>query len=215
MNDSARNSSSRLRGSTVRVPTWAVAMLILALGVALGFLFRGAFSQAGASGSAGDGQATASASSAPQPAAALQPLLNRLREDPNNAALLVTIGNRYYDKHDWNKAVEYYRRSLQIKPENVDVRTDMGTAIWYGGDPDGAIREYKTVLRYQPDYPQTLFNMGVVEWQGKHDGRAALKSWQTLLEQHPEYPARQKVEQLMQKVQREMKQADETSGARQ
>jgi hypothetical protein len=44
-----------------------------------------------------------------------------------------------------------------------------------------------------------------VKWQGKQDRWGALESWQTLLAIHPDYPDRQKVEQLIQKVQAEMK----------
>jgi cytochrome c-type biogenesis protein CcmH/NrfG len=211
---SSRNSSTGLPGLSMRIPAWLVAVLILALGVAVGYLFRGSSSGAASATSINANAPSATSQSQTRGDAAIQPLLDRLRQDSNNPQLLVNIGNQYYDNHDWSKAVEYYRRSLQIEPEDVDVRTDMGTAIWYGGDPQGAIREYEAALEFQPDYPQTLFNMGIVEWQGEHDDRAALKSWQTLLQQHPEYPDRQKAEQLMQKVQAEMQQSGTTLGNR-
>ena len=218
MNASSRNSSAIPPSNTTRVPAWAVAVVILAIGVAIGYLFRGQSSKPTPAGPNSNNQPAESVSSTQSQArleAAVKPMLDRLKEDPNNAALLVNIGNEYYDNHDWNKAIEYYRKSLRIQPANADVRTDMGTAIWYGGDPQGAIREYETALKYQPDYPQTLFNMGVVQWQGEHKGRTALKSWQTLLQKHPEYPDRQKVEQLMQQVQTALKQAGGSLGFQQ
>ena len=210
MNSFSRNSSARPPSKTTRVPAWAVAVVILAIGVAIGYLFRGQSSKPTSIGLNSNNQQAESVSSLQSRArldAAVKPMLDRLKENPKDSALLVNIGNEYYDNHDWNKAIEYYRRSLRVQPANVDVRTDMGTAIWYGGDPQGAIHEYETALKYQPDSPQTLFNMGIVQWQGEHKGRAALKSWQTLLQKHPEYPDRQKVEQLMQQVQTALKQA--------
>lgn len=131
-------------------------------------------------------------------------MLGRLKSTPNDAALLVEIGNRYYDHQEWSTAVRYYRQALAVQPANVNVRTDMGTAIWYGGDAWGAVKEYKTALSYEPDYDQTLFNLGIVQWQGLHDGRAALKTWQTLLRVHPAYSDRQKVEQYMAQVRAEL-----------
>lgn len=160
---SSRNSSTGLHGLSMRIPGWLVAVLILALGVAVGFLFRGSSSGVVSANSINANAPSAASQSQTRGDAAIQPLLDRLRQDSNNPQLLVNIGDQYYDNHDWGKAVEYYRRSLQIEPEDVDVRTDMGTAIWYGGDPQGAIREYEAALEFQPDYPQTLFNMGIVE----------------------------------------------------
>ena len=43
-----------------------------------------------------------------------------------------------------------------------------------------------------------------MKWQGKQDRRGALEAWQKLLKAHPDYADRQKVEQLVQKVQAEM-----------
>lgn len=133
----------------------------------------------------------------------MQAMLDRLKSSPNDAGLLVEIGNRYYDHQDWSNAVRYYRQALAVQPANVNVRTDMGTAIWYGGDAWGAVKEYRTALSYEPDHDQTLFNLGIVQWQGLHDGRAALKTWQRLLRVHPEYADRQKVEQYMAQVRAE------------
>lgn len=183
-----------------------VVLAVLFLGILVGYLFR----SAGASGNTGraeGGNQTATASeSSNQAGNAIQPLLERLRGDPNDPDLLASIGNAYYDQHDYDKAVGYYHRYLAINPQDVSVRTDMGTAIWYNGNPDEAVQQYETALRIQPDFANALFNTGIVKWQGKHDRWGALQSWQRLLTVHPDYPDRQKVEQLMQKVQAEMKQ---------
>jgi cytochrome c-type biogenesis protein CcmH/NrfG len=208
------SGSKRVRPGVI----WAGAIVILLFGGMIGYLIH--HTSTSQVESAGVDLAVAVQGSGPsgrnQSAfdAGMRPLLERLKSNPNDAALLTEIGNRYYDHQDWSRAVEYYRRSLQLEPDNVNVRTDMGTAIWYGGDPWDAIRAYKTALFYQPDYAQALFNMGVVQWQGEHDDRAALQSWQTLLRVHPEYADRQKVEQLMQQVQAEVNQQGAATSGR-
>ncbi len=209
MKSSSRNTSG-IRPSNPKRPVWLVAIAILLAGAVLGYLFRGSSSQTASAGSLSGNQQTGSTS----PNITVQPLLDRLKDNPNDPELLVNIGNQYYDNHDYGKAVEYYERSLKIRPDDVNVRTDMGTAIWYSGDAERAIREYETSLQYQPNHSQTLFNMGIVKWQGEHDGSAALASWQKLLKEDPEYPDRQKVEQLMQQVQEEMTQSSATSTKR-
>jgi cytochrome c-type biogenesis protein CcmH/NrfG len=208
MKTSSRNSSNNPKR-----PAWIFAIAILLLGALLGYLFRGTSSSTASAGSLKSNQPTGSASSPGSGLslqATVQPLLDRLKDSPNDPELLTNIGNTYYDNHDYSKAVEYYEQSLKLRPEDVNVRMDMGTAIWYSGNADGAIREYQTSLQYQPNHAQTLFNMGIVEWQGKHDDNSALQWWQKLLAENPAYPDRQKVEQLMQQVQSEMAQSSET-----
>ena len=175
-----------------------VVLAVLVAGIAIGSLFRNSSSAAGASPS-GAQQGAASSASANSDGA-IQPLLRRLENNPNDPDLLVNIGNAYYDDHDYVKAAGYYQRYLGLRPLDAGVRTDMGTAIWYSGNPDGAIQQYETVLSSQPDYPNALFNLGVVQWQGKHDDQAAIKCWERLLQVHPDYADRQKTEDLIQKV---------------
>ena len=213
MKSTSRNNSGS-RPNNQKRPIWLAAIAVLLVGAVLGYLFRGSSSQTASAGSLSGSQTAGAASTSESRLpldVTIQPLLERLKNAPNDPELLVNIGNQYYDNHDYGKAVEYYQRSLQIRPENVDVRTDMGTAIWYGGNPQEAIREYETSLKYEPNHPQTLFNMGIVKWQGEHDGRAALEAWQKLLQEDPAYPDRQKLEHLMQQVQTELSQSAGTS----
>lgn len=132
---------------------------------------------------------------------AAAPLLMQLQQRPNDANLLANLGNLYYDSQAYPQAIEYYRKSLSILPTNPDVRTDMGTAMWYGGDPDGALKEFATSLSYNSSHNGSLFNRGVVLMQGKHDAKGAIASWQKLLQVNPNYPDRQKVEQLIAQAQ--------------
>ncbi len=193
-------SSKALPGFWNPGRVFLMAVIILSVGIFLGYLFSGSFSQRSPDSLSGGNNTAVSAFDS-----SIRPLLERLKSSPNDSDLLATIGNRYYDHRDYDKAVEYYERSLTLRPDNVDVRTDMGTAIWYGGDPDGAIREYEASLKFEPNHSQTLLNMGIVKWQGKRDGTAALELWQRLLRLNPNYPDRQKVDQLIQQVQAEMK----------
>ena len=132
---------------------------------------------------------------------AAAPLLMQLQQRPNDANLLASIGNLYYDSQAYPQAIEYYRKSLNIVPTNPDVRTDMGTAMWYGGDADGALKEFAASLTYNPTHNGTLFNRGVVLMQGKHDAKDAVASWQKLLQANPNYSDRPKVEQLIAQAQ--------------
>jgi tetratricopeptide (TPR) repeat protein len=129
------------------------------------------------------------------------PVLQQLKADPKNAALLTSAGNIYYDAKQYPKAIEYYEQSLKIQPGDTSVRTDLGTAYWYTGNADAAIVEFNKSLAIDPNKADTLFNLGVVKWQGKKDGPGAIAAWQKLLEKNPAYPNKSAVEQLIAQAQ--------------
>jgi len=125
------------------------------------------------------------------------PLLEQLKDDPANAALLAQIGNLYYDAKQYPIAIDYYERSLQSEPNDTSVRTDLGTAYWYKGDADTAIAQFGKSLAIEPTKADTLFNLGIVKWQGKKDAQGAIAAWQKLLDTNPDYPNRDNVLQLI------------------
>ncbi len=125
------------------------------------------------------------------------PLLNKLKSDPNNPDLLAGLGNLYYDAQQYPIAVNYYGRTLKVRPADASVRTDMGTAFWFMGNADRAIEEFNKALTDVPDSPNTLFNRGLVLWKGKRDAAGAIADWQRLLAINPDYQGKAQVEQLM------------------
>jgi len=129
------------------------------------------------------------------------PLLEQLKSTPADAGLLARLGNIYYDAKLYPQAIDYYQRSLKSQPADTSVRTDLGTAYWYSGNADTAISEFNKALSYEPTKADTLLNLGIVEWQGKKDAKAALASWNKLLEANPGYVNKDKVQQLIAQAQ--------------
>jgi cytochrome c-type biogenesis protein CcmH/NrfG len=129
------------------------------------------------------------------------PLLEQLKADPTNAALLAQTGNLYYDAKQYSTAIDFYERSLKTQPANTSVRTDLGTAYWYNGDADTAITQFNKALSFEPSKPDTLFNLGIVKMQGKKDAKGAIAAWQKLLDSNPGYQQKDQVLQLMAQAQ--------------
>jgi cytochrome c-type biogenesis protein CcmH/NrfG len=186
-----------------------MAVVCLMVGTAVGYLARGFSSQPPAGTAPGTSPQPAVATNPNQAQAPLlqqaldqqvTPLLQQLERDPDNPGLLASIGNLYYDAQQYQQAIAYYGRSLQIQPGDTSVRTDMGTAYWYLGNADRAIAEFRTALQSDPTKANTLFNLGIVEWQGKQDGAAAVAAWQKLLDTNPAYENRDKVKNLMEEA---------------
>jgi tetratricopeptide (TPR) repeat protein len=174
-----------------------LSVICLVAGIGGGWSIRGLQSSA-ATGSAKTDAARAT--QAPSPArlkemadAQAEPLLEKLKTDQANPDLLTSIGNLYYDAHQYPIAIDYYGRALKIKPSDAPVRTDMGTAYWYMGKADAALAEFDQALTVAPNNPNTLFNRGLVRWQGKRDSAGAIADWEKLLAANPTYEGKNQV----------------------
>jgi tetratricopeptide (TPR) repeat protein len=189
---------------------YALAVICLLVGMAAGYLLRGSSAATPAPAQMGANPPAAaapdsSAQVSPAQLAAMgkkqaEPLLEQLKANPSDPALLAQIGAVYYDTQQYADAIEYYQKSLKLAPENVDVRTDYGTCLWYQGNADAALAEYQKSLAYNPEHAGTLFNVGMVKWQGKNDVKGAIAAWDKLLKTNPNYPEKERVVELIAKA---------------
>jgi cytochrome c-type biogenesis protein CcmH/NrfG len=143
-------------------------------------------------------------------------LLEKLKTDPNNTALLVQAGDVYYRSHQFGDATSYYDRAVKADPSNVALRTKLASSLYRNGDADGAIAELNRALRYDPKDANSLFNLGTIRLQGKGDGKGALAAWQQLLKSNPELSPDRKavVQKLMADVMTTIANQRGTEGAR-
>jgi len=187
-----------------------LSMACLAVGIGGGWLIRGWQSPAVAETAKASSMPAASAS-VPAPApqtpsperlkemadAQAAPLLDKLKGDPKNPEVLISVGNLYYDAQQYPRAIDYYGRALKVRPADANVLTDMGTAYWYTGNSDAAITAFNAALKAVPDNPNTLFNRGLVRWKGKSDAAGAIADWEKLLAVNPGYAGNSQVQQLL------------------
>lgn len=208
----ARLQPQAKSGLWTTTQAYTLGVVCLVAGLAIGYLLRGsdAFSSATTSSQAAAPASSASASFptmgtganlGAQAAEAVDksaaPLIAQFQANPKDADVATRIGNIYDDAKIYPKAIEYYEKSVKLRPDNVDVLTDMGTAYFYNGNPDQALKCFDRALKVRPNYAQTLFNTGIVKWQGKNDIKGAVAAWNQLLQTNPNYPDRQKVEDLL------------------
>lgn len=208
---------STAKSNAPRADSWTstqgylLAACCLVLGVALGYLFRGSASPA-ATVSASAPVENSSTQNQPQGPQitpeqqkamvdkAVSPLLENLKQNPDDFDAIVKVANLYYDGQQYSDAVKFYERALNLQPQNADVITDLGTSFWYSGEADKAIAEFQTALKYQPGRASTLFNLGIVRWQGKKDPKGAVQAWEELLRKNPDFPDKQKLEEFIERA---------------
>lgn len=198
-----RTSTETVSSTWTSREAYLLAMVCLMCGFALGFLFRGSASPgpvamgapvpAGSQSADALGPAAAALHSAEALDPIAAPLLAALKVDPKNFETLVQLGNLYYDHYVYPQVIEYYGRALELKPSDLNVRTDLGTAYWYSGFADNAMAEYEKALAIQPGYAPTLMNMGIVRMEGLKDYKGAVAAWGKLLAVNPQHPERERV----------------------
>jgi len=195
---------------------YSMAVICLVIGIALGYLFRGSASRSVPTSPAKQTAATADApASTPPQMPSLEdmkrmadkkaePLLAKLKTDPNNSDLLNQIGTLYKATHQFKDAAGYYQRAVDANPKNVAARTDLASCLYYQGDVDGAIKELQQSLGYDPKDANTLFNLGMIRLQGKNDPNGAVTAWQQLLKLNPKLADEKKtaVEKLIAQTQK-------------
>jgi cytochrome c-type biogenesis protein CcmH/NrfG len=181
----------------------------LLIGLVIGYLFRGSESPKAIAV-----QSNASPrSEAPHPMPTMEQmramgdkqaatLLEKLKSDPNNPALLAQVGGIYKATHQFKEAENYYEKALKADPRNSTTRGDLAACLYYTGDIDAAIAQLQLALKNNPKDANSLFNLGLMRWQGKKDAPGALAAWRQLLKSNPELEENKKsqVEQMIAEV---------------
>ncbi len=132
-------------------------------------------------------------------------LIEKLKADPKNVAMLMQVATVYKASHQCPEATEYYGRALQIDPKNLVARTELASCLYSTGDVDGAIAQLNRSLQFNPSDANSLFNLGVIRWKGKHDPAGAIAVWQELLKTNPNLDRKPIVEHMIAEVQAEGK----------
>ncbi len=185
---------------------YTMAAICLVLGLALGYLFRGSQTQAATAPVPAATAPNTPAAPAPQPAAMggaahptptldqmrqmadkkAEPLLAKLKTDPNNADVLLQVAKIYEATHQFPEAASYFQKASKVNPKDANVRIQLASCLFYIGDNDGAIAQLQKVLQDHPKDVNSLFNLGFIQWKGKNDGPGAVATWRQLLRSHPE-----------------------------
>ncbi len=199
--ESETNSQPAAGSAWEAKQVYAMAVISLVVGLAIGYLFRGSQSlappaqpaAAAAPPAAAPGGMGATAQKMPtldemkvMADKKAEPLLEKLKADPKNSDTLIQIAKIYRETHQFKQAAAYYGKALELDPKNVPVRTEMASCMYYDGDADGAIDQLQRALQYSPKDANSLFNLGMIKWHGKQDNKGAVEAWQRLLKSNPE-----------------------------
>src|SRR5215813_10273768 len=107
-----------------------------------------------------NGAAAAEPPPPPLDMAHVKELTDKIKQNPKDFDSIVELGNLNFDQRNYDDAINLYKKALEIRPDDLMVRTDMGTAMFYQNHFDDAIATFEETLRRDPNNAQSLFNLG-------------------------------------------------------
>ena len=85
-----------------------------------------------------------------------------LKTNPSNAELLLEFANRLQDARFFPRAIEAYKKYLNLNRSDVDARVDLGICYFESGEIETAVSEIESVIKVQPKHQMAMFNLGII-----------------------------------------------------
>lgn len=118
----------------------------------------------------------------------------RLLEDVPDASrssrLYSALGYTYEQAHDYKKAVDAYRRAVELDRENLDSVRGLAQNLLNDGQTDAALEQYKVIAEADPQDAQAQLRIAeILRQSGKFDQALEhLKKAESLVEESQEVP---------------------------
>lgn len=97
----------------------------------------------------------------------------------------IALGNRYFDTHQRDKAIEAYAKALELDPNNPAVLTDQGVMYSETTQYEKAIANFQKAHAIDPTHLPSLLNLGMLYAQYLKDYDQAIKTWKRVIEIAP------------------------------
>jgi tetratricopeptide (TPR) repeat protein len=78
-------------------------------------------------------------------------------------------GREALEKGEWTAATEFFRKGVELAPDEPSLRHKLGTALAASGDTRGAIRQFEDVVRRWPTFAKGHYSLGIIlAGSGRH-----------------------------------------------
>ncbi|MDD3149550.1 MAG: tetratricopeptide repeat protein [Candidatus Gastranaerophilales bacterium] len=110
--------------------------------------------------------------------------------------MLKENGNKYFKEQNYKKAIESYKKAVEIKPDYPDVYFNLGRSYRYLGDIPNAINSYEKLIKLNPDDLESLCNLADC-YKLNGDFNTAEKTYKKVIAEDEKYDlAQRKLKQL-------------------
>jgi len=107
-----------------------------------------------------------------------------VQTNPKDTTALFGLGQMYEMASKFEEAEDYYRRYLDVSPNNPDVRMALAGVYFNQKKLDKAEVEMQEAVRRRPDYDFAFYNLGVI-YAAAQKNDEAVKAWHKVIEISP------------------------------
>jgi tetratricopeptide (TPR) repeat protein len=159
----------------------------LLVGALLGFI--GGYFAAGGNRPAPSAADTTSPSASAAPSGArIEEIERTVEKDPENPRLLTALGNAWYDREDWDRAIAAYEKARRKASDDPNLLSDLGAAYRNRGEFRRAIALFERARSKDREHWQSLLNLVLVHAYDLHDPGGAQRWFDELKKRYPEIP---------------------------
>jgi cytochrome c-type biogenesis protein CcmH/NrfG len=113
-------------------------------------------------------------------------LETRLNQNPRDVEALVGLGRIYLQTGQMPKAIEVYKRALEVDGNNVSALSGMAMILAQAGHSDQALILFDRALAINPQMPMALLFKGRILYEDKRDYDGAIGNWEQFLNIMPQ-----------------------------
>ncbi|HHL39130.1 MAG TPA: tetratricopeptide repeat protein [Deltaproteobacteria bacterium] len=110
----------------------------------------------------------------------------RLAENPRDAEALSRLGDAYFGLRRFGEAAAYYKRAIEVNPDDVDSYNDLGLANHYLGNSPEALKYVEEGIKRDPSYQRIWLTKGFVLAYGVGNIEEARSAWEKALSLDPD-----------------------------
>lgn len=74
------------------------------------------------------------------------------------------LGLTYHTEKRYERAAEWFKRSLELDPLDHTPRVFLGWSLYYLGDPEASRAMFESYLKVKPDYHDAIFALGLIDF---------------------------------------------------
>jgi cytochrome c-type biogenesis protein CcmH len=116
----------------------------------------------------------------------LAALESRLAQNPRDLEALLGLGRIYLQTGQMPKAIELYKRALEVDSNNVSALSGLAMILAQAGHSDQALRLFDRALAINPQVPMALLFKGRILYEARKDYAGAIANWEQFLRVMPQ-----------------------------
>lgn len=105
---------------------------------------------------------------------------------PTNKRAYVSLGALYHNRHEFNKALQAYKKALELDPRCTLVYNDLGNLYHVSGEYDKAFQAYEKALQINPNDARAYNGLGLLYHALKKYDNAS-GAFQKAVELYPDF----------------------------